>query len=190
MQQHEFFDSWKDHQDGHIFLDDVSLPDEYPMKGYKIKSEGKKWYVSAAFKDHEMKRPFAIFVQTNNREPDVNTHACIEALTEIAKNAGIAPHIIDDNDSKMIGNTNVTKIARTLSLLLRHNIPIIDIIKTLDTLDLPIGSFIFRIKKFIANFIDEDDLMAEMTCPECGGHEFKMSEGCPICKTCSWTKCG
>lgn len=185
-QQAEFYDIFTSHERGTVITDDVSLPEEYPMKGYKIVSEGKKWYLHVAFKDPKMKRPFAIFVQTNNRESDVNAQGAIEALSELAASEGILTYLIEDNDKKMAGNTNVNKIARCLAMLLRHNVKIERIVKTLDLLEVPVSSFVYRIKKFLMQFIDE--LENGMKCPQCG-ETVQLQDGCISCPHCQWTKC-
>jgi len=141
-EQKEFFGEWKDHERGEVVPHQVDLPSEYPMKGRKIASEGKKWYISMSYKDKAMKRPFAIFVSTNNRESEVVAHGTVEMLTELAESEGIALEHIEDNDKKCTGQTNVNKIARTLSLLLRHNVKIEKIVKLLDQIDLPISSLV------------------------------------------------
>ena len=186
-EQKEFFDIWKDHDKGNIVHDNVDIPPEYPMRGYKITSEGKKWYVNVAFKDKKGTRPFALFVNTNNREAEVNTYDAIEKLEILAHKKGISRELIDKNKDKCNGQTNVNKIVRTLGLCLRHNVKIIDVIKTLDNVDVPISSFIFRIKKFLMMFIDEIPANGK-ECPECGS-PVVFRDGCESCSECFYSKC-
>lgn len=185
-QQKEFFEVWKDHDKDKVFVDDVTLPDEFPMKGFKIKSEGKKWYVSLSFKDKQMTMPFAIFVHTNNREGEIETFDAINRLEALALHEGVDVNIIDLNRKKMGGQTNVTKIARMLGLLLRHNISIVDIVEVLDGVNVPISSFIIRIKKLLMNYIEDEE---GIKCYECGG-KVKLVEGCLTCLNCGHSKCG
>ena len=184
-QQKEFFDIWKDHEKNKVFVDDVTLPDEFPMRGFKIKSEGKKWYVSLAFKDKQKTMPFAIFVHTNNREGEIETFDAINRLEALALDEGVDVGIIDTNRKKMGSQTNVTKIARMLGLLLRHNISIIKIVDVLDSVNAPISSFIIRIKKLLMNYIEDED---GIKCLECGG-KVKLVEGCLTCLDCGHSKC-
>lgn len=185
-EQKEFFEVWKDHELGAVVPHQVDLPSEYPMKGRKISSEGKKWYVSLAYKDKQMTRPFAIFVSTNHRESDIVAHGVVEALIELGESEGIAVEHIEDNDKKCAGQNNVTKIARTISLLLRHNVKIEHIVKILDNLDVPITSLVYRLKKLLMEYIFE--MQNGMTCPQCG-EKVVFEEGCIRCSQCSWTKC-
>jgi len=186
-EQKEFFDVWKKQESGLVQYDNVSLPSEYPMKGYKIKSEGKKWYVHVAFKDKQCTNPFAIFVSTNNRETEVNTYNALDKLNTLAYNSGISKNVVEDNNQKSASQTNVIKVCRAIGMLLRHNVPIIQIIKTLDNVDVPVSSFIFRMKKFLMMFIEEVESNGSK-CPECGA-AIEFRDGCQSCSECFWSKC-
>lgn len=186
-EQKDFYDHWKEHESGETITDDVQLPSEYEMTGYKLTSEGKKFYISCAFKDRSKTRPFAIFVHTNNRESEIHTYNALSHLTALARIEGIREDIIEDNAVKMAGQNNINKLARTLGLLLRHNVDVGLIVKTLDTLeDVPVSSFIFRIKKFLMKFVTE--LENGAVCPECG-EKLIYREGCISCSGCSYSKC-
>jgi len=185
-EQKEFFKEWKEHERGEVVPHQVDLPSEYPMKGRKIVSEGKKWYVSMSYKDKSMKRPFAIFVSTNHREPEVTTFGTIEALHELAEAEGIAIEHIEDNDKKCSGQNNVNKISRTISLLLRHNVKIEKIVKTLDTLDIPISSLVYRLKKLLMEYVFT--MTNGKKCPICD-EKMIFIEGCVKCSECSYSEC-
>lgn len=186
-EQDEFFEAWKTQSTDEVRIDDVSLPSEYPMKGYKITSEGKKWYVHVAFKDKKLKKPFAIFATTNNKERNIETYDTLEKLTSLAEKSGIRKELIEQNEQKSLTQTNVNKMCRILGMLLRHNVPIVEIVKTLDNVEVPVSSFIFRIKKFLLSFIDEIETTGEK-CPECGS-PVKFESGCKSCTDCFWSKC-
>ena len=87
-QQKEFLAAFNDQEDGSVIKTDVKLPEEYPSKGFILRSEGKKWYLHIAFKDKACTRPFAIFVNTNNKEDNVTTYNALETLEEIARANG------------------------------------------------------------------------------------------------------
>lgn len=185
--QKEFYGVWEGH-DGDKVFEDVELPEEYPAMGYVIKTEGKKYYLNCAFKDKKMTRPFALFVHTNNRESEILTYSTIEILEALAKNEGIPQQHIDKNKAKCAGQNNINKLARTISLLLRHNVSIEIIVKALDAVEeVPLASFVFRVKKFLASFLDE--IETGEVCPECGA-SLVYREGCKNCSECSYNKCG
>ncbi len=53
--------------------------------------------------------------------------------------------------------------------------------RTLDVIDIPVFSLVYRIKKFLMKYIEE--LENGMKCPSCGG-EVVLQEGCIGCKDC------
>ena len=190
IQQKEFLDSFKGQENGDFFVDDVKLPEEYPAKGYILRSEGKKWYVHVAFKNKACTKPFAIFVNTNNREDNVTTYDALEKMEEIALAKGLKEHHIEEIKRKYAYQKNPVKICRMLGLLLRHNVPIYTIVQGFNELEgATIGTFVFRIKKFLAGYIKEYDVTG-MVCPECGEKTIHFTEGCLTCYNCGYSKCG
>ena len=150
-----------------------------------LKSEGKKWYVTYTI-DEETKLPNSLFVNTNSSETNIITNNVLEHLETLAKKY-IKDEFIDSLTNKFNHQSNVVKIARFLSLLLRHRVPIIDIIETLTNAELPLTSFGFRIKKLLSEFI-EGKYTGEK-CSECGS-QIVYQNGCTICLNCGNSKCG
>lgn len=191
-QQEDFLEAFKDQQDGHVVAEGVSLPEEYPARGYILKSgdNGKKWYVHVSFKDKARTKPFALFVSTNSREDSVSTFNAMEKLEELALASGLNKDIVEDIKSKCSSQRNPVKIARYIGMCLRHNISVIDIIRALDDVEGSVpGTFIFRIKKFLGQFAEEHEVKG-MKCPECGSSKIVFSEGCFSCSQCQHSKCG
>jgi ribonucleoside-diphosphate reductase alpha chain len=188
LQQKEFLAAFKEQENGDIVVHDVKLPDEYPAKGFILQSEGKKWYLHVAFKDKACTKPFAIFVNTNNREDNVVTFNALEMMEDLARSKGLSSEHIEEVQRKYAYQKNPVKICRMLGFLLRHNVSVYTIVKGLDELDAGVGSFVYRIKKFLAQFvtkIDDDPML----CPECGELSIIFQEGCFKCKDCGYTKC-
>ena len=190
-QQQEFLDVFKEQQNGNLVYENVSLPEQYPAQGYILTSDGgKKWYVHVAFKDKACTRPFAIFVNTNNREDNVLTFNALEKLEEIALHKGLNVDFIEETKRKYAYQKNPVKICRMLGLLLRHNVDVATIVLGFDELEgaLP-GTFVFRMKKFLGQFVKEHEVVG-MACPECGEKAIVFKEGCFQCNSCLYSKCG
>lgn len=175
--------------DEEIILDDVKLPSSSPAMVKKIKAEGKKWYLTVIL-DEEQKRPFALFVTTNNVEKNVSTEDAIEKLIALARTKGIPERHIVDTEHKMNTDTNAVKIARAISLLLRHGVLIKNIVRVLDTVEVTVGSFIFQIKKFLGQYIKDGEKVEGAKCENCGSPNVVYSEGCYKCNDCGSSKCG
>lgn len=187
-QQKEFLAAFKDQEDGKLVTDNVKLPSEYPAKGFVLRSEGKKWYLHVAFKDKACTRPFALFVNTNNKEDNVVTYNALEKLEELANHAGVKETYIEEVKRKSAYQKNPVKICRMLGLILRHNVDVYEIVKALDELNgATVGTFVHRIKKFLAQFITKID--DPILCPECNEKAIVFESGCYACKNCGNTKC-
>lgn len=175
--------------DEEIILDTVHLPDSAPASMKTLKAEGRKWYLSVVWNEQQT-RPFALFVHTNHHEKNITTSDAVEKLVDLASRKGIPQVHIDEVLTKISGDDNASKIARMISLNLRHGVLIKNIVAVLDTMeDMYIGSFLFQIKKFLASFIKDGEKVHGETCVECGSSNVIYEEGCKKCVNCGSGKC-
>lgn len=178
-----------DDSDEEIILESVTLPDSAPASMKTLKAEGRKWYLSVVWNEQKT-RPFALFVHTNHHEKNITTSDAIEKLTDLAVRKGIPQGHIDEVLAKISGNDNASKVARMVSLNLRHGVLIKNIVAALDTMeDIYIGSFIFQIKKFLATFIKDGEKAHGEVCQDCGSSNVVYEEGCKKCVNCGSGKC-
>ncbi len=179
-----------DKADEEIILLDVKLPDSSPATVKTLNSEGRKWYVTCVWSD-DMTRPLALFVHTNSSEKNITTLGAVDQLLALAKRKGIPDKHIDETLCKISGDNNTTKIARMISLNLRHGVLLKNIVAALDCVDgVTVVSFLFQIKKFLSSFIKDGEVAVGEVCPECGGHNVVYESGCKICRNCGNSKCG
>jgi ribonucleoside-diphosphate reductase alpha chain len=173
-----------------IILEDVKLPESAPAMVKTLKVEGKKWYLTVVMNESN-NRPFALFVTTNVHEPNVTTFDVTERLIALASQKGIPQKHIDEIEQKIKRDSNHAKMARVISLLLRHGVFIREIIRVLDTVEnVFVGSFLFQIKKFLSTFIKDGEKVEGEKCQECGSDNIVFSEGCKRCQNCGSSKCG
>ena len=179
-----------DPADEEIILENVKMPTSAPATMKTLKAEGRKWYLSVVWNEQQT-RPFALFVHTNNHEKNIVTSNAIERLIDLAKRKGIPDVHINEVVEKASSGDNVSKIARMISLNLRHGVLIKNIVATLDNIeDVYIGSFLFQIKKFLASFIKDGEVVQGETCQSCGSSNIVFEEGCKKCVNCGSSKCG
>lgn len=79
---------------------------------------------------------------------------------------------------------------RSLSMKLRHGIPILFIVDMLQRDEL--GSELYSFNKVIARVLKtyiKDGTKKKGKCPNCGGERLVMQEGCFVCQDCSYSKC-
>lgn len=173
-----------------IVQDNVTIPAQSPAIMNTIKAEGKKYYLTTIM-DSEMKRPIALFVTTNHHEKTVTTHDAVERLLTLAREKKIPEQWILDTEQKIVNDTNVNKLARTISLLLRHGVFIKNIVFALDRVeDVYVGTFLFQIKKYLSQYIKDGEKVEDKTCDNCGSSNIEYSSGCFSCKDCGSSKCG
>ena len=177
--------------DEEIILEDVKLPDSAPATMKTLKAEGRKWYLTVLWWDDQKLRPFGFFVHTNSYEKTVTSNDAVEVLTALACSKGIPKKHIDETLEKIAVDNNTTKVARMISLNLRHGVLIKNIVAALDRVqDVFVGTFLFQIKKYLSSFIKDGEAAEGVTCGDCGSTLVVYSEGCHKCTNCGSSKCG
>ena len=172
-----------------VILADVKLPSTMPCTLSIIAAEGKKWYLTVVM-NQPMTRPMAFFVHTNTHEATVTTEDATAALLRLAIDKGIPPKWAFQTEEKMKKDSNSTKIARAISLNLRHGVLIKNIVHALDQVDdVFVGTFLFQVKKFLSSYIRDGEKSGEK-CLDCGSTSVVYSEGCKKCVSCGSSKCG
>ncbi len=168
---------------------DVLLPDDAPARMITLRAENKKWYLTVVYHP-ETEAPFALFCHTNNKEKTTLTSDAVDRLVSLAKSKKIMPEHIDKVLASSVNESNVSKLSRAISLLLRHGVLIKNIILELDKMDdIFIGSFLFQVKKFLSQYVLDGEVVDFSKCDKCEG-ELVFSEGCVTCRDCGQSKCG
>lgn len=178
-----------DDSDEEIILDDVKLPDSLPAIMKRLRADGKKWYVTVIMNE-EQTRPIAFFVHTNHHEKNVTTSNAVDVLIKLARDKGIPEKFINEIEEKIAGDNNSSKIARAISLNLRHGVMIKNVVRALEQVeDVFVGSFLFVMRKYLSTFIRDGEVAEGVKCDDCGG-EVVFQEGCYKCQNCGSSKCG
>lgn len=174
----------------HVIVTDVKLPFDAPARMKTLKAEGKKWYLTVVHHP-ESERPFALFCTTNHREKTAPISNAVDALTGLAEDKGILSEHVSKLREKIEHDNNINKLTRTVSLLLRHNVSMVNIISTLDRVDdiFP-GSFLFQIRKFLSSYIKDGEKVDGGKCESCGSKNVIYVEGCFQCVDCGSGHCG
>lgn len=177
-------------EDTSVIVTDVELPDDTPARVKTLRAEGKKWYITVAYHP-DSNQPFVLFCHTHNKEKTVQTSDAVERLIVLARKSGILEEHVSKLEEKIVSDSNVTKLTRTISLLLRHRVAIKNIVYTLDTMnDIFVGSFLFQIKKFLSHYVKDGEKVEGGKCNDCGSVNLQYSEGCMVCMDCGSSKCG
>ena len=175
--------------DEEIIVEEVKMPTSSPAVVKILKAEGRKWYLTIIHAENS-DRPYALFVHTNSPEKGVTTNDAVERLIALARKKKIKEKYISDLEAKVQNENNVSKITRSLSLLLRHGVLIKNIVYELNKVEnVFVGSFLFQITKFLTQYIKDGTKVEDAQCQECGSTNVIFSEGCYKCVNCGSSKC-
>ena len=176
---------------GNVIQENVEIPTEYFSKGYVIKDRNnKKWYFNVAFADRAHKKPFAFFITTNGRTRGEVAEGVIDAMDSLIRKNKINESLIKKQKTKYFGESNVNKVARSISMALRHNIPIISIVDVLDNCHDGFATVLFATKKILSKFIEDGTKSKGEKCPDCNKSTIIYQEGCKMCQNCGHSACG
>ncbi len=91
----------------------------------------------------------------------------------------------------LFDNPTQGAFTRTISLALRHEVPLQFVVEQLQK-DKNSNMFSFGrvISRVLKGYIKDGTKSAEKSCPSCGNTELVYQEGCLSCKNCSYSKCG
>ena len=82
--------------------------------------------------------------------------------------------------------------ARLISGVLRHGMPIIDVVALIESLHLDsetINTWKNGVERALKKYIS-NGTKAKQACPNCGEDSLVYQNGCPVCMSCGYSKCG
>ena len=176
-----------------IIKKDLKLPDEFingPMK--VIKREGMKFYIHFSYlpEDSEKIFPIAIWLHTNSYGEIKEGNAAVRSLTDLLEKFHIDKNIIETQKRKMKDNPGHQRVSKMISMCLRHNIPIVNIVHVLDGLkEVYVTDAIYSIKKFLGAHIEDGTPVIGVACSSCKSNNVIFAGGCTVCKDCGNSAC-
>lgn len=153
---------------------------------YKFAAEGgDKFYVAVSYKGGDKKKPYQIFI-TNYKITENDRF--IKLANDLKRYLESKGEDIQEKLSRQISRSNnsLEKITRLLSLALKVDKPIREILDVLDA-HCFVGTLATRVHAILANSLDKPILRP---CPVCSdGHMRRASGGCFSCEKCGATTC-
>jgi len=177
-----------------IITKDLKLPNKFingPME--VIKKEGIKFYMHFSYhpEDQNMKFPIAFWLHTNNMEGEIKQHnPAVKVLFQLLEDNKIDKDLLDLQREKMKEDSGYRRVSKMISMCLRHNIPIENIVNALHTLeDVFVVDTIYAVRKFLMGHVSDGTEVKGMSCPECKSESMEYSGGCVKCLDCGWSGC-
>lgn len=177
-----------------VILADVKLPETFvngPMR--VVKREGQKFYLHFSYLPDDAAQifPVALWITTNNTGDVRQANMAVRELVRLLEDFGIDADLIERQRDKIAGNPGYMRVSKLVSMCLRHNLPIPNIITALDKVsEVYVTDLLFAVKKFLAEHVRDGTLMQGVTCDDCGGTEVIFESGCTRCISCGSAKCG
>jgi ribonucleoside-diphosphate reductase alpha chain len=90
----------------------------------------------------------------------------------------------------LFDNPTQGAFTRTISLALRHGVPLQYVVEQLQKdKNSDMFSYARVIARVLKGYIKDGTTSTEKGCPDCGNVELVYQEGCLSCKSCSWSRC-
>lgn len=152
---------------------------------YTVKIKGEQFIVLVGMMDG---RPYEIFAFKPNIGLVVPDHQGI--ITKKSKMHYMYKSEFLQINELELANESLEERAATLyaSMLLRHNVPINQIIKIAKKVNGNIASFSSAMCRILSKYIPNDEKTGAK-CPDCGA-DLVYEEGCIHCPSCGYSRCG
>lgn len=174
---------------------DIKLPDEFingPMK--IIKREGRKFYINFSYlpEDFDQRHPIVMWINTNNEGGDlVAVKQAVKKLTDLLRDFEIDEGLIERQLDKIKGDQSYKQLGKTISMCLRHNLPLVNIVVALENIeDDYISSLLTAVRKFLSAEIKDGTKISGKKCSVCESSNLIFESGCSSCKDCGASNCG
>lgn len=150
----------------------------------KVTAEGYKFYF--IWNTDESGKLIEVFVQTNEHEPKINTESAQSALIALFLDRGVPSSVIDSQLQQSKRQAGYVRIARLVSIGLRCGITPASIVNALESIEVPVSSYIFHLRRGLAQYATTT---TTARCPQCGEYALIKTAGCEQCSNCGYSKC-
>lgn len=90
----------------------------------------------------------------------------------------------------IINHENGDALCRMVSTALRHGADISFVVHQIEKTEGDLASLSKVLARTLKKYIKDGTKVHGEECPECQGANIQRDDGCVICKSCGWTKCG
>lgn len=177
----------------HVLVDGVQLPETFVNgETHVIKRENAKFYIHFSYHpdDSTKMMPVAMWVNSNDSTPLRQVNAAVKEVVNLLNRAGIKDELIQAMLEKIKEDRDHNRLARAVSMALRHNIPIAFIVDALNKVeDVYVSDLLFAVKKFLSTHIEDGTTVGGVKCEACGSDNVVFESGCFACKNCGSSSC-
>ena len=166
-------------------------PDSLMADIYHVKVKGQDWAVVVGLLNN---RPYEIFAgqglvipkQREIESAQIARKSQKKYVLEMALKGG---ETTESEDLREIYDCPEQRtITRSVCRELRHGVPIEFIVKDLQDHEGAFTDYSAVLARVLKKYVSRPNLIVKI-CPDCGGKEFEMHEGCIRCSSCNSSKC-
>lgn len=180
-------------EDG-VIVNGVKVPEVFDNGSTTIvKREGNKYYMHFSYLQNCDKHPLALWIYTNGMQDGeyVAMNRGVKKLQRLLETKGVRADLVNTQAEKLKGCPHCEKLGKMVSMCLRHNISVVDIITELEGIeDDYISSTLTAVRKFLSNLIPDGTRKTGSVCSSCGSDQVIFEGGCDKCLDCGYSGCG
>ncbi|MFA5626287.1 MAG: hypothetical protein WC965_02265 [Thiohalomonadaceae bacterium] len=176
-----------------VLKDGVVLPETFVNGDTTvIKREDSKFYIHFSYHPEDVSHtmPVAMWISSNNTTPLRQVNGAVKEVITLLEKAGINPDLIQTTLEKIKNDKDNDRLARAISMALRHNVPIPYIVDALNRVDdVYVSDLLFAARKFLSSHVEDGTAVLGETCSECGSDQIIFESGCTKCLSCGASNC-
>ena len=173
----------------------LGRPEELPGKTYKIKWPESDHAIYITINDvmqSGRRRPFEVFINSKNMEHYAWTVALTRMVSAVFRRGGDVSFVVeelkavfDPRGGCWMGGKYVPSLLAAIGGVIEQHLQDIGFLKDPDTLEMDFGG-----KKKVVNDGPLAGGPIPSQCPTCGSVSLMKQEGCDLCTSCGYSKCG
>ncbi|WP_028466032.1 adenosylcobalamin-dependent ribonucleoside-diphosphate reductase [Nisaea denitrificans] len=173
----------------------LGRPEELPGKTYKIKWPESDHAIYITINDVMQtghRRPFEVFINSKNMEHYAWTVALTRMISAVFRRGGDVSFVVeelkavfDPRGGCWMGGKYVPSLLAAIGGVIEQHLQDIGFLKDPDTLEMDFGG-----KKKVVNDGPIAGGPIPAQCPTCGSVSLMKQEGCDLCTSCGYSKCG
>ncbi|APJ02819.1 hypothetical protein [Silvanigrella aquatica] len=167
----------------------IKRPDILECDIYIMTANGKKWIVLVGLLNE---KPYEVFCGMQNKIPEYLT--AFKKGKILKKKNGLYDLILENESMIHIKNFfhndgAESAITRLVSLNLKNNVKIEDILNQLEKAEGDITTFAKSISRVLKKYLNEKNKIMSDDCPQCHNVNLIRQAGCLLCNYCGWSQC-
>lgn len=177
-----------------VIVRNVRLPEEFSNgRTVKVKAEHNKYYMHFSYLPEDDRFPIAMWIHSNEVKSGeyISLNRAIKAIMALLTDKGVDKELVQNQFDKTKDDFYHVRFSKVISMALRHNIPVLDIVNALTDIEGDyIASTLSAARRFLSEHVPEGTLQKGKTCHDCGSDQIIVESGCDRCLACGSSSCG